>query len=399
MSKERIIFHIDVNNAYLSWTAVKLLKEGYPIDIRTIPSVIGGDESKRHGIVLAKSPIAKKFGIVTAETLYSARKKCPNLRVFPPDHTLYLNMSKALFQYLNNYSPDIEQFSVDECFIDMSNTTYLYKDLVSLAYKIKEEIKLKFGFTVNIGIGNNKLCAKMASDFEKPDKVHTLFKNEIKEKMWPLPVNELFMVGKKSSARLKEMGIMKIGDLATTDVTTLRRHFKSFSKVMWEFANGIDEEPVVKEHGASKSISVSATLPKDTDDILKLKNILLGQADEVGIQLRKQKMYASVIAVTLKTKDFLSYSKQNKLKNPIDISTEIYKHAVIILDSVWNGEEIRNIGIRLSNLKEVREEQISLFDKPNIKQSDKIQKTLDEIKEKYGSSSIVPASLIKKNNT
>lgn len=195
--KERIIFHVDVNNAFLSWSAVYLLKNGYKQDIRKIPSIIGGDEKQRHGIVLAKSPIAKKFGIVTAETIYQAKRKCPSLQMFPPNYKWYIEQSNLLVNYLKQFTPNLEKYSIDECFLDMTGTNYLYDDYLKLAYKMKEEIKEKFGFTVNIGIANNKLCAKMASDFEKPDKVHTLFKDEIEKKLWPLDVGDLFMCGKK----------------------------------------------------------------------------------------------------------------------------------------------------------------------------------------------------------
>ena len=195
---DKIIFHIDVNNAFLSWTAVDLLEKGYKKDIRKIPSIIGGDEESRHGIVLAKSPVAKKYGIVTAETIYSAKRKCPRLEVFSPSHDMYNRRSRELFSFLSTFTPDLKQFSIDEAFLDMSNMGYIYKDIIALAYQIKEEVKNKFGFTVNIGIGNNNLCAKMASDFEKPDKVHTLFSYEIKDKMWPLPVCDLLYVGKNS---------------------------------------------------------------------------------------------------------------------------------------------------------------------------------------------------------
>lgn len=233
---ERIIFHIDVNNAFLSWTAVQLLEEGYNIDIRTIPAIIAGDESKRHGIVLAKSPIAKKYGIVTAETIYQAKMKCPNLKIFSPNHEIYQRKSKQLMNYLKTFTPIMEQFSIDECFLDMTGTKYLYANHLELAYKIKDEIKEKFGFTVNVGIGNNKLCAKMASDFEKPDKVHTLLKSEIKEKLWPLPVNDLFMCGKKTSIELNKMNIYTIKDLAEYDFQKLEKKFKSQAKYLKQAA-------------------------------------------------------------------------------------------------------------------------------------------------------------------
>ena len=326
MNKERVIFHIDVNNAFLSWTAVKMLKEGSNIDIRNIPSIIGGDESLRHGIVLAKSPIAKKYGIKTAETIYSARKKCKNLKVYPPDHHYYHEMSNKLMKYLSNYSPLLEQLSVDECFLDMSNTNYLYDNLIDVAYKIKDEIYTKYGFTVNIGIANNKLCAKMASDFEKPNKVHTLYNDEIETKMWVLPVNDLFMVGKKTAEKLEMLGINTIGDLAKCDISFLKKHFKSFGQLLWEYANGIDNSPVINLEEANKCISVSETFEVDVDNINRLRNTLLEQVEKVTKALRKEQMYAKTIAVTIKTYDFKNFSKQMKLDNATDITEEIYKN-------------------------------------------------------------------------
>ena len=267
----RIIFHVDVNNAYLSWTAVYLLKNGYKKDIRLIPSVIGGDEDSRHGIVLAKSPVAKKMGIKSAETIYMARKKCKELEVFPPNFNIYDEYSNKFYNYLKQYTPDIERASIDECFLDMSNTKYLYDDLESLAYKIKDDIKNMFGFTVNVGIGNNKLLAKMASDFEKPDKVHTLYTYEIETKMWPLPVEDLLFVGKSSSKLLHSIGIDTIGDLANCDHNLLLKYYKTRVDDLINSAKGIDDSPVINDYGDNKSISISRTLLKDTDNLNEIK--------------------------------------------------------------------------------------------------------------------------------
>ena len=225
--KENVIFHIDVNNAFLSWTAVYLLNQEFNKDIRKVPSIIGGDEQSRKGIVLAKSPVAKKMGIKTAETIYSAKKKCPNIEIYPSNYKWYYEKSRELMNYLSQYSPLQEQLSIDECFLDMSGMNYIYNDLIKLAYKIKAEIKEKFGYTVNIGIANNKLCAKMASDFEKPDKVHTLFNNEIKDKLWPLDVGRLYMCGNKTKEELNRMNIYTIEDLAKAKPSLLERKFKS----------------------------------------------------------------------------------------------------------------------------------------------------------------------------
>lgn len=395
----RIIFHIDVNNAFLSWTAVKLLNSGYPIDIREIPSIIGGDESIRHGIVLAKSPVAKKMGIHTAETIYMARKKCPNLKVFPADMSYYKEMSTKMIDYISNYSPDLEQFSIDECFLDLTGTHYLYDDIIALAYKIKDEIYSEFGFTVNVGIGNNKLCAKMASDFEKPNKVHTLFDYEIEAKLWPLPIDSLFMVGKKTAFKLKKMGFYTIGDVAKCDPKRLVKEFKLFGKDIYERANGIDDSLVDSTISQNKSISVSWTLEKDTDDISEIKRILLRQVDEVGRSLRREKLYTTVIAITFKTYDFINFSKQVTLDFPINSNDDIYDDVIQLLYKAWNFEKIRNIGIRLSGFTNKRVSQNSLFESIDNKVDDheKIQAVLDSIKDKYGSHIIQPASLLEKD--
>lgn len=397
MDKKRIIFHIDVNNAFLSWTAVKMLNEGYKIDIRTIPSIIGGDETQRKGIVLAKSPVAKKYGIQTAETIYMARKKCPILQIFPSDHNYYKEVSNKLFNYLKKYSPTMEQLSIDECFLDMSNMNYIYNDLEQLAYKIKDDIKEKFKFTVNIGIANNKLCAKMASDFEKPDKIHTLYNDEVQRKLWPLPVNQLYMVGKKSCEKLASIGIKTIGDLSKCDVKFLIKKFGIFGKTMWEYANGIDESEVYSGNRTNKCISVSETLSYDINDPGKLKKILLRQTENVARSLRRQKRYAKTVALTIKTYDFVKYSKQTKLDNPTNITEDIYKVVINLFNLSWNGVKVRNIGVRLSDFTTTMEQQISLFDNP-IKKEDHIGPILDNIKDKYGDNIIMPASLFDKDS-
>ena len=391
--KERIIFHIDVNNAFLSWTAVDLLKKGYKIDIRTIPSVIGGDEEARRGIVTAKSPVAKEMGVVTAEPLFMARRKCPNLKVFKGDYSLYQCKSNELYRYFCLFTDKIERYSIDECFLDMTGTELLYPDPIKLAYEMKDEIYKKFGYTVNIGIGNNKLCAKMASDFEKPNKVHTLFQYEIESKMWPLSVSDLFMVGKSSSKLLIEMGIKTIGDLAKTDLNFLRRRFKSQGDMMHEYANGIDFSPVEVRNSKSKSISVSETLPKDVDSTYEFKQILMKQAERVGRQARYEKIYAKTIALIFKTSSFVSYSHQMKLINPTNVTSEIYQYALEILNKGWRGEPLRLIGIRLSDFTQDNNKQLSLFDTDKDLNNNKIQEVMDNISEKYGDGIIIPASL------
>ena len=392
--KERIIFHIDVNNAFLSWTAILLLKQGYKQDIRKIPSIIGGDEKERRGIVLAKSPIAKKYGIQTAETIYQAKKKCPSLQMFPANFEWYSKQSNNFYNYLTQYSPTIEQFSVDECFVDMTGTNYLYKNYEELAYKIKEDIKKIYGFTVNVGIGNNKLCAKMASDFEKPDKVHTLYSYEIEEKMWPLPVGDLFMIGKKTTEVLNKLNINTIGDLAKTNKHVLEKHFKNMSEHMINSANGIDESQVTPRKTKNQSISTTETLSHDTTDEDKLKEVLFRQTQEVSRELREQKQYAKTVAIIYKDSNFITYSQQEKLSRETNNTKDIYLKVIDIFERSYKKEPIRLIGVRLSDLTSSRKVQISLFEEESVKdEEDTFQETLDNINKKFGKDLITPASL------
>ena len=389
----RIIFHVDVNNAYLSWTAVYLLNHGYEKDIRTIASAIGGDEEKRHGIILAKSPVAKKYGVVTAETLHMAKKKCPNLLIFPPNFEYYVEMSKAFYNYLKEYTPIIEQASIDECFLDLTGTNYLYDDILKLAYKIKNEIKEKFGFTVNVGIGENKLCAKMASDFEKPDKVHTLFNDEIVIKMWPLKVENLFMLGKKTKEKLNKMKIYTIKDLAHTDPKKLEKEFKSYGKYLYDASHGIDNEKVGRKEPKNKSISTEKTLPYNETDPKKLKETIYSQIIELGKELRRDKKYVKTVGVIYKNYMFQRYSAQATLDEATNNNGEIYKKAIEVFDNSYRNDPIRLIGVKLSNLKENKEKQISIFTLDEVEENTDVQETIDEINNKLGKDLIEPASL------
>ena len=390
----RIIFHIDVNNAFLSWTAVDLLNQGYKYDIRDSYAVIGGDESARKGIVLAKSMPAKKLGIKTAETLFSARKKCPVLRVYKPNYKMYQEKSNALFEYLKSYTPDIEVASIDECYLDYGKVANLYGDAVQFAYKLKDEIKNKFGFTVNIGIANNKLCAKMASDFSKPNKVHTLFEEEVKTKMYPLPIGDLFGIGKKTSEKLEKLNIKKIGDLANADSLYLSKYFKNQAISMINSAKGIDDSRVVSEIVDPTSISNEITLSQDVTNKVALYSYLESLANQVAIRLRKQKKYAHVIVVVLKDNKFQRKQHQKKIVNATNITKEIFEVAKSILDEMYDDIPVRLIGLRLDNLVNNVMYQPSLFEDVSIRESDEVVDNLiDTLQEKYG------MNIIKKGNS
>lgn len=388
-----IIFHIDVNSAYLSWTAVEQLKNGAEVDLRTIPSIIGGDQKSRHGVVLAKSVPAKKYGIRTGEPVANAFRKCPNLVTAPPDHKLYHQYSERLMVFLRSYTDQIEQVSVDECYMDFTEIAGNYSSPVEGAMEIKNEVYRRFGFTVNVGISSNKLLAKMASDFEKPNKVHTLFPEEIPVKMWPLPVRELFMAGRSSVETLNKLEIHTIGDLANTDSAILELHLKSHGRKLWEFANGMDESRVEKEKAEAKGIGNSVTLPKDVETEEEAGRILNELAESVSRRLRNAGQKAGMLSVEIKYHTFTSVSHQKQVEQAINQKKDIYMAAMQLFRELWNGEPIRLLGIRSSKLVEESEpQQLSIFDIPvkseeEIRREKKIARldaALDKVRKKYG---------------
>lgn len=388
---ERIIFHIDANSAYLSWEAVYRLQYGEKVDLRQIPSAIGGDEKSRHGIVLARSIPAKKYKINTGETLYSAREKCPNLVIVPPRYKLYIKASNAMINLLKEYSPLVQRYSIDEAFIDYSHNKN--KNYREVAYEIKERIKKELGFTVNIGIGPNKLLAKMASEFEKPDKIHTLFKEEIPKKMWPLPVEELFMVGSRTKEKLNSRGIFTIGQLAKQSPEYMDSWLKKPGLLIWKYSHGIEESPVRNEELPIKSIGNSTTTSFDVDNKREAYLFLLSLSETVGMRLREINRCGQVISIFLKDHNFYTYSHQIKLDTPTNSTNTIYKTAIKLFDKVWDEEPIRLFSVRVSELCSNDFYQLSIFNKEREKEKN-LDKTIDKIRNKYGNTSIIRSSFL-----
>ena len=400
-----LIFHVDVNSAFLSWESAKRLRDNPDaLDLRTINAVIGGDEKMRHGVVLAKSPSAKKYGIMTGEPLSHARQKCPELVVVPPDHELYAASSRKFIEILEEVAPVIEQCSIDEAFCDMTGTEKLYGDPIAFATKLKDRIYKELGFTVNIGISTNKLLAKMASDFEKPNKVHTLFPKEIPVKMWPLPISELYMAGRSSVEVLNKLEIRTIGELAKADPNLLELHLKSHGRTLWEFANGIDHEKVRRGHVENKGIGNSTTLAKDAVTEEEAKKVLLWLAESVGGRLRKEKQRAGMVSVEIKYHTFQTVSHQKQLETASNADQVIYKAACELFRELWNQEPIRLLGIRTSKLQdESAPVQMSIFDfqtkqeEQSVKNQkhQKLDKALDVIRKKYGEDAVKKGTLLK----
>ena len=391
-----IIFHIDVNSAYLSWTAVEELKNGGERDLRMIPAIIGGNQESRHGVVLAKSLPAKKYGIRTGEPVANAFRKCPNLVMEPPNHKMYSEYSHRLMEFLRTYTPDIEQVSVDECYMDFTGIAHRFYSPVEGALEIKNRIYEKFGFTVNIGISVNKLLAKMASDFEKPNRVHTLFPEEIQLKMWPLPVSELYMAGRSSVEQLKKLEIHTIGDLAQMNPEILELHLKSHGRMLWESANGRGDDSVVSVRVDAKGIGNSVTLPKDVVTREEAKEVLLHLAESVGARLREAGQKVGMLSVEIRYHTFENSSHQRQLFRATSNDSEIYHIAVELFDELWDKRPVRLLGIRSSKLqKEDEPEQLSIFDiqreqkdAARTEKQKRLDKALDEIRKKYGEDAV-----------
>lgn len=391
----RVIFHIDVNSAYLSWTATHMLQQGESLDIREIPSIVGGDPVTRHGIVLAKSIPAKKFKIQTGETVYAALQKCPDLYIAPPKYDLYMKCSNAMVELFKEYTPTIQRFSVDECFLDFTNMENLYPDYLKLAHEIKDRIKNELGFTVSIGISNNKLLAKVASDIKKPDAVITLFPPEISEKMWPLPVEDLFMVGRATLPKLHNLNIYTIGDLANFDLKLLKEKLKSHGLMIWNYANGIEFSDVRKSnHIDIKGIGNSTTIPFDVAVRSEAHKVILSLSETVGMRLRDSGNCCSLVSVHYRTSEFSSAGRQRKIYYYTDSTKKIASIACELFDELWKGEPLRHIGVRVSELCTNEFCQTTLFEEKSNAKNSALDKAVDNIRLRFGSKSVIRCTFL-----
>ena len=395
---ERVVFHIDVNSAFLSWEAVKRIKSGEK-DIRLIPSAIGGDREKRTGVVLAKSIPAKRYGIKTGEPVSMALRKCPELFLAKPDFALYERNSRAFMNICREYTPLLEKYSIDECFLDMTGMSNIYPDLIATANDIKNRIKEELGFTVNVGIGSNKLLAKMASDFEKPDKVHTLFDYEIESKLWPLPVRELFTIGGATAERLEGACIKTVGDLAKIDLAVLKSLLGTkLGEHLHAYANGIDESPVVNSRERAKCYGNSITLEYDVKNLFDAQKILLSLADSTATRMRADGAKCHCVSVTIRDLDFNDRSHQKKFSSSTDITSEVYEACVALIAELWDRKKsLRLIGVSLSDLVYEDEVQLSFFDSDKREKARTLDKTVDSIRNKFGKNMIVRGGVYKNN--
>ncbi|VYT69436.1 DNA polymerase IV [Clostridium tertium] len=390
---DRIIFHIDVNSAYLSWSAIRMLQLGETEeDIREIPSIVGGSTDDRHGIVLAKSIPAKKFNIKTGEPIVDALRKCPSLKIFRPNYRLYMDCSNAMYNLLYEYSPKIQRYSVDEVFMDMS---HFKENYMEKSEEIKLRIKKELGFNVNIGISTNKLLAKMASDFEPKNSIQTLFKDEIEDKMWPLPVDNLFMVGRATKKKLDKLNINTIGELARFDLKLLCSVFKSHGTTIYNYANGNEESSVRKYNYIEvKGIGNSTTIAWDVTSREEALKIILSLTESVCNRLRNNNSLCKLVSISIKGFNFERYTHQRSLESYTDLTEEIFKELTIAFDESWREEPIRQLGVRVSKLCSNEFFQCSLFDSKRVEKQRALDKAIDSIRDRYGNNSIIRSTFL-----
>ncbi len=393
-SPRRVIFHIDVNSAFLSWESVRRIRDGQS-DLRLIPAIVGGDQSRRHGIVLAKSVPAKAFGIVTGEPVAAAVKKCPNLVIVPGDYDLYIRMSDAFMEILRRYAPTVEPFSIDEAFLDMTGTDLLYGSPLQAADIIRETIRDELGFTVNVGISENRMLAKMASDFQKPDRVHTLWPDEVPAKMWPLPVRDLLFCGSSTAERLNALGLRTIGDVAQCDEAILVRHLGKHGRTLHNYANGIDSSDWFHVPD-SRAASHEVTLAQDVTDTETAHNILLSLTERVAARLRRHGDKAHTVSAYMTFADFSRRSKQARLSSPTDVTEELFREACRLFDAAWDGRTpIRLIGMSAGQLDDEDDyHQFDLFDNGRHERLEKLDAAIDDIRTRFGRGAVTRASLL-----
>lgn len=388
-----MIFHVDANSAFLSWTAAYKVKVlGEELDIRDVPSVVAGDKKSRHSIILAKSTPAKKYGIQTGEPLFQALEKYPDLVIVPPDYELYVEASRHFVKMLRQFSPAVEQYSIDEAWVDMTGTERIWGSPRLAAEKMRQRIWEELGFTVNVGISSNKLLAKMAGDFEKPNKVHTLFPEEVERKFWPLPVRDLFLVGAATERKLKMLGIYTIGDLAKADIRVLKKRLGKHGETIWHFANGRNADAVTPEPAENKGYGNSVTTATDVTTFEEGHQVLLSLCETVASRMRRDGKNGSCLTIHLRTNEFLHFSHQSRLTGSTNITGEIYRQACRVFDEAWDGvTPLRQLGVQMTMLSSEPYQQFDLFSGMSPEQFErklKLDETVDALRDKFGEDAI-----------
>ncbi len=384
---ERTIFHCDLNNFYAS---VECLH--HP-EYRNIPIAVGGDVEKRHGIILAKNMLAKKAGVTTGEALWQAKLKCPDLTLVKPNFSQYLRFSGLVRKIYAEYSDRIESFGIDEVWIDVTEIVGRYASPRALADEIRNRIREEVGITASIGVSFNKVFAKLGSDYKKPDATTVITRENMKEIVFPLPVEDLLYVGRKTTVKMHQLGIYTIGDCARYDVAILRRKFGKWGEYIWTFANGLENSPVLKEgrDPMVKSVGNSTTAPRDLKNLDDVRIVCYVLSESVAARLREAGLRCMTVAVSIRDNDLEGCVRQMKLPCPSDLSDEIAKAAMTLFQANVDFQKpLRSIGVKAADLcvGEVPL-QLSIFeDQEKREENLALEKTIDGIRRRFGAQSI-----------
>ena len=397
----RRIFHIDMNSFFAS------CEQARNPELKGKNIAVAGDPEKRHGIILAASYSAKAFGIKTTMPVWKAEKLCPDLILLPCDFELYKSYSHRVMDIFREYAPVIEQASIDEAYLDFTGTEKIYPDVLELAHTIQDRIKNELDLCCSVGISENKLLAKMASDYKKPLGITEIYTKDVERMLWPMDVREMFMIGKSTAESLKSIGIYTIGDLAKFDYDTLAKHFgdKGASRLM-DSANGLDDGEVIpNEEIEMKSNGAEKTFAEDIDDDKILKDTLFEFSERISKNLREYDKKAKTVVLKIKFSDFTSITRNITMNKATDISNTIYEYGCMLLDKNWDKEnKIRLIGLSCTNFKEDDEfDQMTLFENDTNEIDDKderiskLESVSDLLREKFGDNIVVKAKSIKKD--
>ena len=395
LTKNRVILHCDMNGFFAS---VELLD--YP-EFRDKPMAVCGDPESRHGIILTKNEIAKRYGIVTAETLWQARKKCPDLQTVPPHHKKYQHYSRLINEIYLQYTDMVEPFSVDESWLDVTASQKLFGNGKQIADKIRHQVKKELGLTLSAGVSFNKIFAKMGSDYKKPDATTVITQENYKNILWPLDIRDLFFVGKATADKLQGIGIHTIGQLAESDRHTVTALLGKQGSIIHDYANGLDQTPVSRfdEREDVKSIGNGSTFRRNLKGIQDIRTAVIALSDTVAVRLRQKKKKAFGVKVDIKDPSLKVISRQQQLDNPTNLAENIADAAVSIIEKSWNlRHPIRMLTVTAINLcPEDQAQQLSLFSSENIQNEtgEKMERTMDDIRKKFGKNAITFGRIIK----
>ena len=396
MEKDRIILHCDCNSFYASVETA--LNPRY----RGIPMAVGGSEEARHGIILAKNEEAKAYGVTTAETIRSAKRKCPNLLIVPPHFDQYARYSRAVHQIYRRYTDFIEPFGLDEAWLDISKSQGLFGDGMAVAERILKEVREEIGITVSIGISFNKVFAKFGSDYKKPNAITAITRENYASILYPLSVNSLLFVGKRTAEELRRFGILTLGDLAAASRSFLASRFGKSGSMIYDYVTGADESPVAnyyEDTPLAKNIGNGMTFKRDLTTLEELYLGIDALSEEIAFRMRKVKLCAGTVTLSLKDANLDTVSRQMPTETPTDIGREIADTAKQLLKSIWKpGKAIRSVRVAGSNFTERDKvtEQITFFDdgKTDREKLGRIENALDKVRERYGYTAVVSGATI-----